>query len=420
MPRSSSQERSRKSFVYTNGDKTKERARATKESPDPRDAGGMTPVPTPSWQKVPKVSGFYRRETGQGIVYRFRAPGERAWTRVPGHPTENEAKQWRNRYLGEDASTRVAPSSTRFIDVADAAINAKEDMRRSESTISGHRLVLRTYLKGLHNLKIQEIDRHVLIAKVVKPMEEGRIGRFGKPLSGSSIHNALNTASVVFEHAMDCQPRLASENPTKRIKAGEARPSRRSVKKKVILSGEQLAVLLENTEGSLKLLLAVLALAGLRLSEARNLRWEWIDFEGRRIWPNGTKNRSSRDGAVQLSKKLTPMLAAAKLRLPGEYVFPDYQGASVKNRAIERRLENLIEKIRKADPDFPAPTPHHLRHTFISHLLFATNGDIGLAASQGRHSSPAVTLSIYAHEVETARGSMRAADAIDAGLGAAL
>lgn len=369
-----------------------------------------------NWTKVPSTPGFYRMQVAGKMVYRFRAPGETTWTRVPGHPNEMEAKQWRNRYLGEDESVRVKPTSAKFIDVADAALVALEQNRRAESTMKGHKICLRTYLRPLHNIAIQEIDRHVLIARVVRPMEE-------KKLSGSTIHNAMMTTSVVFEYAIDCKPRLVSDNPVRRVKTGEARPSRKTKKKKVILSQAQLATLLDNSKGTHRLIFATLALTGLRISECLNLEWSMIDFENRLIWPDGTKTEASK-GSVQLSKKLASMLAAHKLASYSghdtDYVFVSSTGRRFDRFNVAHRLNETCARAQKTDPTFPSFSPHHLRHTFVSQLLFATGGDIGLASSQARHASPAVTMAVYAHEVSMAQGDRRAADAIDASLGSGL
>lgn len=369
------------------------------------------------WEKVPSTTGFYRCKTAEGTVYRFRAPGETNWTRVPGHPRDvDAAKQWRNRFIGEDEAVRVKPMSTKLVDVAEAALRALEQNRRAASTMRNHRDNLRVHLKPLHNLKIQEIDRHVLIAKVVRPMEE-------KALSGSTIHNAMMTASVIFEYAVDCRPRLVTENPVRRVKGGEARPSRKTNKKRIILNRDQLATLLAAAYDPHRLVFATLAYTGLRLSECLNLRWDMIDFASRLIWPDGTKTEASK-GSVQLSKQLASMLAAHKLacgRGDDQYVFvSDQNGDPFKCRNIQHRLETTIQRIQKTDPTFPMFTPHHFRYTFVSQLLRETGGDIALASSQARHASPAVTLAIYSREIAEAKDDRRAADAIDAALGSTL
>ena len=59
---------------------------------------------------------------------------------------------------------------------------------------------------------------------------------------------------------------------------------------------------------------------------------------------------------------------------------------------------------------------HDLRHTFASHLIRA-GVDPVRASRQLGHARPSITLDIYAHEFEHARGLDDVRDSIDAAFG---
>jgi len=60
---------------------------------------------------------------------------------------------------------------------------------------------------------------------------------------------------------------------------------------------------------------------------------------------------------------------------------------------------------------------HDLRHTFASHLIRA-GVDPVRASRQLGHARPSITLDMYAHEFEHARGLDEVRDSIDAAFGA--
>lgn len=149
-------------------------------------------------------------------------------------------------------------------------------------------------------------------------------------------------------------------------------------------------------------LFAALVFSGLRIGELLDLRWRSVDLAGGRIWVNDSKTDAGvRD--VDLLPVLRDILSARKATLspePDAYVFASRSGADLNQTTVRRMLARVAAK---ADADLaarglaplPALTPHSLRRTFAS-LLFALGRSVPDVMSQMGHSSPTMTLGVYA------------------------
>ena len=91
-------------------------------------------------------------------------------------------------------------------------------------------------------------------------------------LSGSTIRNKLDPLRVVYRRAM--QDDEITRNPTERLRlpALDTTPRR-------VGNVDRVGLLLDALPEALRALWAVLFYAGLRISEARALRWTAIDFD---------------------------------------------------------------------------------------------------------------------------------------------
>jgi len=89
-----------------------------------------------------------------------------------------------------------------------------------------------------------------------------------------------------------------------------------------------------------------------------------------------------------------------------------------------KRVVSVVEHVadlgcvsdRDNEGDLPKLGFHDLRHTFASHLIRA-GVDPVRASRQLGHARPSITLDIYAHEFEHARGLDDMRDSIDAAFG---
>jgi integrase len=160
-------------------------------------------------------------------------------------------------------------------------------------------------------------------------------------------------------------------------------------------------------------LLATLTLAGLRISEALDLRWRDVDLGAGRLRVADAKT----DAGVRqvdllpvLREELSTHKTQTRFASPDDFVFPTERGARqdrnnarrrVVARSVERANENLMARGRNPLPE--GITPHSLRRTFIS-LLLATGAEVPYVMRQVGHSDPKVTLSIYAQVMYRGEG----------------
>ncbi len=111
-----------------------------------------------------------------------------------------------------------------------------------------------------------------------------------------------------------------------------------------------------------RLIIEIIYSAGLRVSEAVNLRWSDIDFQRNVIHIKQAKG--NKDRIVMLSPKVKKKLKVLNLEKEG-YVFTTNRGGKYTIRTIELIVSCAAKKagIKKK------VTPHTLRHCFATHLL---------------------------------------------------
>lgn len=171
----------------------------------------------------------------------------------------------------------------------------------------------------------------------------------------------------------------------------------------------------------------MLTRTGMRIGEARGLRWRDFDWRARQImvernipsteqretWP--TKTPSGRrlvDMSPDLhavmdehrKQYLVRCLAAGREPNEDDPVFMTSAWTPVHYTAFLNRVWRPL--MRKSGIRYR--TPHDLRHSWAS-ILLSKGEDLAYVSKQLGHSSPAVTLEIYTHYV---RGSRRAGAAV--------
>jgi integrase len=235
-----------------------------------------------------------------------------------------------------------------------------------------------------------------------------------RPLSHGSINKTIRLLATVLEQAVEYG--YIDRNPAagrKRL-LKESKPSRSYLELEHVgalldaaneLDGEAIERTRGRDKGRRRPLLATLTLAGLRISEALELRWDVINLPARRLRVTDAKTDAGiRD--VDLTPDLAEILAAyrgrARFTADTDYAFPTSSGRrdspeNVRRRflapSVKRASEMLSEHGR--EPIRQHVTPHSLRRTFIS-LLLATGADVPYVMAQAGHNDPKVTLAIYA------------------------
>jgi integrase len=254
-------------------------------------------------------------------------------------------------------------------------------------------------------ITIIDVDRYRL-AKV----NEGR-------LSANSINKTLTTLAAILEMGVEYE--LIQRNPARgrRRRLAAATPTRPWLDR-----AEHISMLLDAAteldrealarRGQRRALLATLIFAGLRLGEALALRWEQVDLAAGTIRVGEAKT-SAGVRTINLLPVLQSELRAYRAGLadrPDALVFATSTGGLLSASNVRQRV--LAPAIKRADASLRRKglaslpvglTPHSLRRTFAS-LLFALGEPPPYVTSQMGHTTPSLTLAIYAKEMHRRDG----------------
>lgn len=219
-------------------------------------------------------------------------------------------------------------------------------------------------------------------------------------LSNKTVGYHLGCLKQIFKKAQVW--RYVHANPCDHLK----RP--KSEDKEIqLLSSEQIADLLNVTEGQTKMIILTALHSGLRAGEIAGLRWKAIDLvEGvlditgnRSNYVRGEFTSPKSSGSrrkVIISPELVNELALWKEQATEELVFHN-DGAPIE--WIKFLHSPWARAIR--DADLPKVSPHSLRHSYAS-ILLAAGEQIAFISKQLGHSDIGVTLKVYSHLLPSA------------------
>jgi integrase len=150
-------------------------------------------------------------------------------------------------------------------------------------------------------------------------------------------------------------------------------------------------------------MIAVMAMAGLRVTEMCKLRWRDVDVHHRRLVVGQAKTVAgvrAVDLSLDLMEELITWRALQTNISPDELVFSTTGGRQRDKDGVRKRLGSVIKETnsRRAERDLPAlPTvsPHALRRTYIS-LLIEAGAPLPYVMRQVGHEDSRTTLEVYA------------------------
>jgi integrase len=371
------------------------------------------------------TGGIRTKQTSRGTAFhaRFRAYGQRREVLL-GYSSDGMtpaiARQELQAILVDVRRGDWKPFSTRvpeepmqaptFHEFASEWLAARETAGLRPRTIEYLRWALVEHLlpqfaaTRLDEFTIEKVDRYAT-AKAT-----------GGRLSNRSVNKTLDVLSGVLETAVEYGH--LRTNPAK----GRRRRLPVSKKPRSFLdTAEHLAALLDaasdldrdarRRHGQRRALLATLALAGLRIGEALDLRWVDVNLAGGRLKVRDAKTAAG-VRTVTLLPALRDELLAYKSRADDTraeaLVFGTSTGGRQSETNVRRRI--LAPAVAKADERLmaaghePLPerlTPHSLRRTYAS-ILAALGEPMPSVIRQLGHTDPSLTLRIYAHDM--ARG----------------
>ena len=241
-------------------------------------------------------------------------------------------------------------------------------------------------------------------------------------LSRRSQEDTVQILRQIFGGAADSD--VIQRDPSRKLAPGGARPEQRQA-----LTEDQQTRLLEAVRGLKVEPMVMLGLyAGLRRGEICGLRWDCVHLDAptpylevRRAcrWPDHLRpvvTDELKTPAARREIPIPPQLLAylkdLRAALPKDagnrFVYCDEQGRAVSYSTLRRRWEairtrstasgrELGERIRNHNItvtlDF-MPTPHVLRHTYVTRLVLSRM-DLKRAQYLAGHADPEITLKIY-------------------------
>ena len=249
--------------------------------------------------------------------------------------------------------------------------------RYSESSISVYKSFIVFYLKYLKFKKITVIN-----STSVAQFNFDFIVSQNKSISYQN--QAINALKNYFKYLkLDVEVTLI-ERP------------RKEKRLPIILSSQEIKLLLENTNNlKHKTLLSLIYSAGLRISEAINLKI--TDIDSKRMIIHVKNAKGKKDRYTLLSEKILILLREYyTLYSPKKYLFEGQSSEQYSSKSAQVVLKKAAQRAKILKPI----TLHSLRHSFATHLL--ENGtDIRYIQNLLGHSSPKTTM-IYTHVSEIA------------------
>ncbi|MBN1227549.1 MAG: site-specific integrase [Deltaproteobacteria bacterium] len=255
---------------------------------------------------------------------------------------------------------------------------------------------IRNHFAELDILKINRITTATIEKYITTRQIQG--------MNINTLRKVLVTLGQILSYAVrhkytDHSPLKDAERPRSTGKEGF-----QEQEKIKVLTPPQIKAFLSKAKNQKHKALFMLALfSGARQGELLGLKWSDIDWNQRQIhiqrtFNNGhfftTKTRSS-NRKVDLGPNVITTLKEWKLGCPAndlDLVFPNEAGNPMDhNNLIKRHYEPALKAAKLPNMRF-----HDLRHTYAS-LLINQGENIKYIQSQLGHSSPSVTLNVYAH-----------------------
>lgn len=282
-------------------------------------------VARPYWQLrlfVPTPDGLTRRPFNLG--YKDECSREQAKKRR----LEMLAKV-NGGNLRHSGGMTFAELTERFITMRGSAMKA--------STLAFYKQVLDTHLlPAFGKFSLEQVTR--LQVETLLSTKSG--------LAWATRRGIRATLSVLFSAALDWQ--LVEHNPAARVRLGKAV----AVRQKVALTPDQFSVLLSTLDYKTGLLVRLLAVSGMRVSEAAGLRWSDIDWQAHTVQVQRRFYRGTFDTPKsQASRRphwLGPIVGElAQLQPAGDgYVFGDSDGQPLDERhALLTKLRPQLRRL---------------------------------------------------------------------------
>jgi len=350
-----------------------------------------TETSKPRRTRVKRNPGIWLSSAGK-YEFKYRdSDGKQRWKTVDGDLAEARAE--RARVIARKASgERVVQARITFASYAEQWLDG---LTLRPGTIAVYRNAYKQQLEPAFGTKrLAEITPGD-VARLVANMTR-------KNYSPYTIRGTLSPLGRIFNSGV--RDGLIASNPVRALDKSERPPASNGERRS--LDEKELKRLLDQAGKKWKPLLAVGALAGLRIGEALGLQWRDVDFDAGLIHVSRTLGRDGQPGepktdrakrSVGLAPELAALLKehriASPYKAPTSFVFAGPDGKGRDHRSTARVVQRIAEAAK-----LEAVTFHTLRHCFASLLITGSNLNVETVSRQLGHADSAITLKVYSHE----------------------
>jgi len=320
--------------------------------------------------------------------------GKRRWKTLPKGTTKKKARE-AMREIEDQLERGIYLPDKRipfFKEVAKDWIEYKKpNLRQSTwSVYEGH---TRNHFHDLDELKINRITTTKIEKFIVDRQNQG--------MNISTIKKILVTLGQIMGYAV--RHKYIAYNPIRDAERPKGQGNTKKQKIRVLTPDEVNELLEAESELKYKTLFQIAIFSGARQGELLGLKWSDVDWFNNQIhiqrtfnnqaWydvKTKTSNRKIDLGPATMTglKKWKLACPISKLNL----VFPNKAGNPINhNNLVNRHFNPAL-----TTAELPKIRFHDLRHTYAS-LLIEQGENIKYIQSQLGHSSPTVTMNVYAH-----------------------
>jgi len=340
-----------------------------------------------------------KRGTGEGSINETKRKGISYWRVRVTLPdgTRSKAKYFRSHEVAKAALLRmraeiasgVLPSDMTFADWAEHWLGTKSDVK--QKTLDQYKHNLHTAAGRFGKKQLDELRAHDIEAMLKVVSETGRSSNTLRKLF-TVVASCLRSAYRRGLMARDITVQVDAPRATKR--------------KPVMLSREDWQTLTNASRKSDRSLIVEFVLkTGMRITEALNTTWEQIDSDVGYVTVGESKTEAGSGRTIPLDNNLLERLISLRAKHyerqfqdrewnPASLVFASRAGNAQSYQNLQKRVLTPILE----EAGLRHLTWHHLRHNAGSYLL-SENVPVTLVSKYLGHANPAITMSVYAHEL---------------------
>jgi integrase len=329
--------------------------------------------------------------------------GRRRWHTLPVGTTLKTATTERERYRVRRADgERFAPAQAPRLGEVWAQWLEEASVALRPRTITAYEHAFRYRISPrLGRVKLSQLDRRHVIELIRHMQREGK--------ASWTIRGTLTPLGRFLDWAAD--QGFCSGNPVHELRRRERPKVAR--KEHRLLTADDLWALVNAAAPERKAFVALLAFAGLRLSECLGLTWQDVDLHERvlhvrfqleretleRTRPKTEQGRRTIEMTDELVSILRTWKAASPFSQDQHFVVTTKTGKPLEHHQAGRRLQTIVRAAGLDVEGLPKITPHQLRSSFGSLLIDAGEATSRVSRLLG-HADEAITGRIYTHEIQ--------------------